>query len=106
MAKEVKVSDLITDVKLWKKDWESTVATGHIVLGGCIQVDVRLIKYGDGYFVSWPRRKSVNKDTGEDEYFDQVKPIGDDGKISKELGNEISKIVTKAYTDMDDDIPF
>lgn len=106
MAKVTKVSDLITDVKLWKKDWDSTVATGHIVIGGCIQVDVRLIKYGDSYFVSWPRRKSVDAETKEDVYYDQVKPIGDDGKISKELGNEISKIVTKAYTDMDDDIPF
>lgn len=106
--KKEDINKLITDVKLWKKDWDPKVATGYIVLGGCIQVDVALVKHDSaagGYFVSWPRRKGEDKETGAEKWYDQVKPIDDEGKIDKGLGNEISAIVIKAYEALED-IPF
>lgn len=108
VSKEVR--SLITDIKLWKKpkDWEPKVATGFIVIGGCIQVDIALVSYQGGYFIGWPKRKSKNKETGEDVWYDQVKPIDSDGKIDKELGAQISQLVVEAYEALpdNDDDPF
>lgn len=104
-GKKVDVSKLITDVKLKKVDWEPKVAVGQLILGGVISVDIALVAYQDSYFVSWPRKEGKGKD-GEKAWFDMVKPVDDDGKIDKEIGNQISEIVTKAYEDLDDDGPF
>jgi len=105
--KKVDVSKLITDVKLKKVDWEPKVAVGQLILGGVISVDIALVAYQDSYFVSWPRKQGKEAgDDGKIPWFDMVKPVGDDGKIDKEIGNKISEIVTKAYEDLDDDAPF
>lgn len=105
MAKKVTdIKDLVTDVKLWKKDWHPTVATGYIVLGGCIQVEVRLIEHNGTHFVSWPRRKGEVE--GETKYFDMVKPIDDEGQIDKDLGNKISAMVKEKFDSLSDDPPF
>lgn len=104
MAKEkrMKPEDLVTKISLWKRDWESTVASGYMVLGGIIKVDIRLMTHDDGYFVAYPSRK----DTKQDKWFDQVVPVTDEGKLDKEVSKAITAMVVKVYENLEDDAPF
>lgn len=107
--KEIGIEDLVTDVQLVKRDWDNVVGSGYIVLGGCIKVQVKIIKYSGGTFCSLPRQQSKQD---EKKWFDLVMPCDGEGNLDKEVSEKLNSIVLESFESAedappkDDKIPF
>lgn len=106
--KAATIKKLITDVKLFRRDWKKVPASGYIILANCIKISgVKIVEYDGGHFVSLPREQSKKE---PEKYFDIAMPCDAEGKLDKEVSAAINEVVLEYFEKLgpaeDDDIPF